>query len=516
MEKEKLIELIQGGENSRVEFKRESIRPEKLAKEIAAMANLNGGSILIGVEDDGTISGVSRKNMSEWIFDTVLGRYIHPLLFPFYEEVDFDGKKVVVLSFDQGTSKPYVVRNNNREEVYIRLGSVTKLAAREQQLRLYAAGGMLQTELLPVAGTSIQTLDRARLDNYLRDIIRDPDPPVSENEWIDRLKGLGFLTCDAVGATVCTIAGLVLFGIRPRLPLRQSGIRLMAFRGLDKEYQALLDVVLDAPMVGRWQIDKSQRRLIDSGLIEKFIDQITPFITEEAAEIDENFRREKKWFYPLEAVRETVINALAHRDWTRSVDVEVGVYSDRLEVISPGSLPDSMSIEKVIAGRRSSRNQIIMEVLRDYGYVDARGMGIRTKVIPNMKAAGSNAEFETSEDFFKTTLRKTAVYGDGSVYESRPATGYTVRENPHKGSINRVAFEEKRKNSTDKDLLNFLISNPDATYEMAAKALEVSPATVKRKIQVLKKRSLLKRVGSKKTGRWAVSTPENRVIYTTR
>ena len=153
-----------------------------------------------------------------------------------------------------------------------------------------------------------------------------------------------------MGATVCTIAGLVLFGINPRLPLRQAGVRLMAFRGLDKEYQALLDIVINAPLVGRWQISEGSRRLIDSGLIEKFIDSVSPFISEEAAEIDEIFRRVKTWFYPVDAVRETVINALAHRDWTRSVDVEVGVYADRMDFISPGALSSSMSIDKVVGG----------------------------------------------------------------------------------------------------------------------------------------------------------------------
>ena len=79
-----------------------------------------------------------------------------------------------------------------------------------------------------------------------------------------------------------------------------------------------------------------------------------------------------------------MLNALVHRDWTRSVDIEIARYSDRLEVISPGALPNSMTIEQMKAGRRSPRNPVILEIMRDYGYVndDARGMGIRTKVIP--------------------------------------------------------------------------------------------------------------------------------------
>jgi len=66
---------------------------------------------------------------------------------------------------------------------------------------------------------------------------------------------------------------------------------------------------------------------------------------------------------------------LAHRDWTIAVDIELSVYSDRLEIISPGKLQNSMTIEKMIAGQRSPRNPLIMDILRDYAYVDARGMG---------------------------------------------------------------------------------------------------------------------------------------------
>ncbi len=77
--------------------------------------------------------------------------------------------------------------------------------------------------------------------------------------------------------------------------------------------------------------------------------------------------------YPLNALREWVINACAHRDWTRFVDIEIGVYANRLEIISPGALQNSMTIEKMKAGQRSPRNPIIVEILRDYGYVDARG-----------------------------------------------------------------------------------------------------------------------------------------------
>lgn len=287
-----------------------------------------------------------------------------------------------------------------------------EFATREQKLRFFESEGMLRVETLPVIGSAFKNLDQARLDNYLKDIIHDPEIPKTETEWIERLQGLGLMTKDAMGTVVCSVAGLLCFGINPRRFLPQSGLRVMVFQGNDKDYQALLDVVLDAPLVGRWQKNEiGQKECIEDGLIEKFASAIKPFITQEASEIDEYMRREKTEYYPWEAIRETVINALAHRDWTRSVDIEVTSYGDRLEVVSPGKLHNSMTISKILAGQRSPRNTLIVEILRDYGYVDSRGMGVRTKVVPLMKRF-NQAEpiFESTEDYFKTTLlRKKLV-----------------------------------------------------------------------------------------------------------
>ncbi len=411
MLKTELYEMIANGENSGVEFKRDDCRPEQLAKEIVAMVNFCGGVILLGVEDDGEVSGIHRENLEEWIMDTVVARMIHPMIFVFYEEMQVDdGKRVAVLSFTQGVSKPYVRRHNDREEIFIRIGSVSRLATREQQGRLFEAGGMLHAELLPVSGTSVESLDMERIRDYLQNVILDPDTPDSDEAWARRLLGLGFLTEDgvAVARPVCTVAGLLLFGRQPRRYLRHAGIRLMVFDGTEKDYQSRLDEALDFPMVGLWAKDAGgERRLVMDGMIESVAQMLKPFISEESEEIDEAMRRQRKWRYPLEAVREILINALAHRDWTRFVDVEITCYSDRLEVISPGAMQNSMTVEKMVAGQRSPRNILIVEVLRDYGYVDARGMGVRTKVIPLMKSRnGVEPIFESTEDYLKTILHQ--------------------------------------------------------------------------------------------------------------
>src|SRR5690606_35375098 len=145
----------------------------QLAKEIVAFANFRGGRVLLGVEDDRTISGLTRPDAERWVMDTVFGRYIHPQILAFYEEVPFDeGLRVAVITVESGATKPYVVRQNAREDIFIRVGTTSRLASREQQARLFAAGAMLHAEAMPVSGTSLGDLHLERLRDYLVDYLR--------------------------------------------------------------------------------------------------------------------------------------------------------------------------------------------------------------------------------------------------------------------------------------------------------------------------------------------------------
>lgn len=411
MLKSELLEVIASGESSGVEFKRDDVRPEKLAKELVAFANVHGGRLLLGVEDDGRVSGLTRPDTEQWVMDTVFGRYIHPQILPFYEEVALgEDLRVAVITVQSGTTKPYVVRQNDREEIYVRVGSSSRLATREQQARLFAAGAMLHAETMPVSGTSLADLHSERIDNYLVDYAKDEAPPVDVQSRISRLEGLGFMTPGPNGHHLCTIAGLVLFGRSTRRAMPQGGVRWMAFDAEDKEYQALDDTYLDGPLVPLTREEGGVTADIEPGLIDRLVERMTPWISSEGAKVDETLRRRRHFDYPLAALREALVNALVHRDWTRGLEVEVVSYSDRLEITSPGALQNSMTVEKMLAGQRSPRNPILVEVCRDYGYVDARGMGVRRKIVPLVK----DARFEATEDFLKVVLPRSSMTGSSS------------------------------------------------------------------------------------------------------
>jgi ATP-dependent DNA helicase RecG len=409
MLKTDLLEIIANGENSGVEFKRDDLRPEQLAKEVVAFANLQGGRVLIGVEDDGAVSGLRRPDLETWVMDTVFGRFVHPMILPLYEEIEVgDGKRVAVVTVATGVAKPYVVRQNNREDIYVRVGSVSRLATREQQAALFGSGGLLHAEVLPVSGTSLAELDKARLEDYLCNIVGEDRLPQSDAEWQTRLSALGFMAereSGEGGHALCTIAGLLLFGRAPRRTLRHAGIRWMSFAGADMDYQAQDDETIDAPLVPLGARSGGVRSTVEPGLPDRLLSRMRPFISTESMVSTESLRRERHYRYPVESIREAVVNALVHRDWTRPAGIEVINYSNRLDIKSPGALQNLMTVEKMLAGQRSPRNPILVEVMRDYGYVDARGMGVRRKIVPLVRElSGEEARFEATDDFLLVTL----------------------------------------------------------------------------------------------------------------
>ena len=382
-----------------MEFKRDDVRAENLAKEIVSFANMNGGRILLGVDDDGAISGTQRKNLQAWIMDTVIGRHIHPYIVPNYEDATIENKRIVVLTIPMGTAKPYVLKHNDREEIYVRYGDTCQLASREQQARLFESGGLISAEKFPVPGSTIDELDEQRYREYFIAILDEKSIP----DWPRFLMNRNFLV-DNEQSLPCSYFAYTLFAKNPRRKLPQSGARVIVYSGNEQEYQTLMDKDLSSPLV-EFRGNNSNNTPAEMALHDKIIDILQPFISRESLD---GTTRKRHWDYPPEALRELFVNAFIHRDWTKQNYVRIVAYSDRLEVVSPGALPNGMTIERIKYGDQSLRNSICVRIFRDYGYLEDRGMErIRRKVIPlTLAHSGREPEFEATENHFKVTLWK--------------------------------------------------------------------------------------------------------------
>jgi ATP-dependent DNA helicase RecG len=147
------------------------------------------------------------------------------------------------------------------------------------------------------------------------------------------------------------------------------------------------------------------REPFEPGLVE----QAMSFVrrnTGVTAELVGGTRRVERPVFPDDVIREAVVNALVHRDYMlSSSDVELVVYSDRLEIVSPGRLPNGITPERMRVGCRAARNQLLKDVMRDYGYLEHMGMGVPRKIIKGMKAHnGTEPDLIEFEESFTVRL----------------------------------------------------------------------------------------------------------------
>ncbi len=401
MNRTELFDLIRNGENPTLEFKRDDIQNHALAKELVAFLNLKGGTVLLGVEDDGSISGTTRDRLEEWVSELCRVKINLPtvpvLLWVKNAEPNRD---VLAISISRGPDKPYACVHSGRRTYYIRVGNTSREASREELERMYQESGHLRYGSKPVPGASLDVFDLRRLRDNLIQVIGGPAPATEDFDgWETLLRNIELMTVSGA-QHVATIDGLLLFGRNPNRYVPQSGIRAICYLGPDPDYATRADEGLRGPMV---PLTGTNESIVEAGLVEQAWDFVRRNTTPTAR--IEGGRRIDHWEYPEIVIREAVVNALVHRDYSISgTDIMLSIYSDRLEIQSPGRLPNTVTIDGMKSGMRYARNQTLVNIMRDYGYVDARGMGVRNKIIPGMRAH-NNTEPDFIEEENRFTVR---------------------------------------------------------------------------------------------------------------
>ena len=414
--KTELLDLLAEGENSGVEFKTDVIDNRALARELVALANLQGGFLLLGVDDDGSVRGLSRtdpptqdegdetaprtyRQLEEWVMQACRDK-IRPEIIPFFQILRdiAPGRDVVALQISRGWNVHHVW-HNQRRSYYVRVGSLSREASPEELARLFQQRGIIRPELGPVSGTSIKDFDRRCLKDYF-ERVREQDVPAADqdSEWESLLINTEFLHEDEPHPA--TVAGLTLFGANPSRYLPQAKIDAAAYFGTEKDYDARERRTLRGPIVPLIAEDGA---VLARGLVEQAVEFVRRNI--ETTRLEDGIRRTERWDYPSEVVREVIVNAIVHRDYLLSgTDIELSLYSDRLEVVSPGRLAIGITPERMRAGCRSARNELLKDVMRDYGYLEHMGMGVPRKIVRGMQQH-NGTEPDLVEDGERFTVR---------------------------------------------------------------------------------------------------------------
>jgi ATP-dependent DNA helicase RecG len=369
-----------------------------------------------------------------------------------------EGKTLLLVSIPSGLPHAYSVRG----KYLAREGKKNRtLGPRQLRDLLRNRGeGNFEAQVLP--GATLDDLDRERVHAYASLFLADEG---SRHRWdeatLDLLYRRGCLAKES-STYRPTVAGLLLFGREPQRLLPSAEILLARYSGPE-----MSDTFIRETARGSLP---EQIRAAEAFLIANM---------RRGARIAE-FRREEKPEYPLPAVRETIVNAVAHRDYQiRGDEIRVLMFTDRIEVYSPGRLPGHITVENIVE-ERFARNEVIVQVLTDLGFVERLGYGI-DRILRQMREAGlPKPTFAESANGFRVTLRGA---GEGLIAAGYDPTRYRELE-----------LNERQKAALQDLHANNRITNRDY-HEMYP---DVSDETIRRDLADLVEAGLLLKMGDRR------------------
>lgn len=346
-----LLERIALGEHTRQQFKRTFNNPDALATELAAFANSGGGTLLIGVDDDGTITGLSAADIRHLnqMLSNASSQHVRPPVHPLTENVKTQAGLVMVVTVPNGLAKPYL---DHQGRIWVKQGADKRhVTAREEMQRMFQSGGLVYADVVPVAGTTSADLDEPSFRRYLaQHYSADTAQAGLPLDAVLQNLGLG-------DGRELTLSGLMLFGRNQQRWRPAFSIKAVAFFGTsiaDSHYQDSQDF---------------------SGTLPTQYAEALAFIKRNLRRVqgDQGFNSPGILEVPEVALQELLVNALVHRDYFTSASIRILVFRDRIEIISPGHLPDSLSIDDIRHGKTNRRNPTLSE--HAFRLLPYRGMG---------------------------------------------------------------------------------------------------------------------------------------------
>jgi len=384
MNEKGLSETIEKGEDTFTEFKEEKAHSDDLAAEIVAFANTEGGKILLGISDKKEVRGVSNPDKEMLRVENVSRNNCEPPLTVNIEKIKINNEIVLGVYIPKGPERPY---RTNRGVYYIRTSSGKRQATREELLRLYQATRSFYYDELAVPATSVDELDilyfRRFFERFFQTRIEED---LDLNKLLENMKILTRLDKNLV----FTVGGYLLFGLNPQKELPFCKITVAKFEGNE---------------IG----EAFEKKDLEGNLEEqiKAADTVLNLYLKTRVRI-KGFENELKPEIPKEVLRELVVNAVAHRDYHIASQIRIFVFDNRIEVISPGKLPNRTTLENIKLGVHSERNPLIVSYLAKMGYMTQIGTGIVRMIRLLREHTGKEPEFEERDQEFVVIIRRGA------------------------------------------------------------------------------------------------------------
>jgi len=344
-------------ESRRLEFKQEFPPGKKIAETAIAFANGAGGKIIFGIQDDPRkIVGIPDNDL--FALEERIVNHLHDLVYPtLVPEIyiqTFESRSLLVVEIYPGPDKPYYLKKLGKENgTFVRIGSTNRRASRELLDELERQRMKTSFDSVIYYETIADELD---LELFKKDYEKITGKRLDREHLINiRLVKRDRNQLYPTNATV-----LLSDSHLRKQQFPYAKIECARFKGTDKR------IFLD-------------QRTIE-GPIHKLAEPCIDFVKKNIAlssEIGEVYRNDR-WEYPIEAIREAIINAIIHRDYSiLGSDIKVAIFDDMLEITSPGPLPETITLESLGSGRSEIRNRVLAPIFKDLKLIEAWGTGIR-------------------------------------------------------------------------------------------------------------------------------------------
>lgn len=337
MEILELMTILARGEDSEHQFKKNMANAESLAAEMVAFSNGAGGKILVGVDDDGSIAGLTKADIRRLnqLISNVASQNVRPAINPATRNILTDSGLILVIDVPAGINKPY---QDSSGVFWVKNGAdKRKATAREEIQRLFQSSSLVHADETPVTGMTIADLDM----DYFQEFFLRRYGYSLDSQNIPLAQVIHNMNLARNG--ILNISGVLLFGINPSARLPMFIVKAGCFPGNSLASEHYID---SRDIKGR-MADVFQQTM---NFILANIRQIQGDRTVNSVGMPE---------IPRISLEEIVVNALVHRDYFISAPIRVFVFSDRVEVISPGHLPNNLTVENIKAGNSNARNPVL-------------------------------------------------------------------------------------------------------------------------------------------------------------
>jgi len=382
METSELLEIVSRGEDSKHQLKANFTNVNSLAGELVAFSNSDGGTIFIGVGDNGSFADLTREDMGRLnqLLSNAASQSVRPPINPQTENVYTSEGLVMVVYVSQGVSKPYM---DNSGAIWVKSGSdKRKVTSREEMQRMYQSAGLIHGDEIPADNLTLADLDTDYFKKFFEDHIGEsldkqnvPLPTILEN-------------MNLMKDEVLNISGALLFAKNPSFRLPVFIVKAVSYPGTEVDEERYID---SQDIAGKM-----------ADIYRKSMSFVLGNIRHIQKDRGVNAPGEPE--IPKIVLEELLVNALIHRDYFVSAPIRIFIYQDRVEIISPGHLPNNLTVENIKRGNSNIRNPILTSFATKV--LPYRGIG--SGVIRALRAY-PDIEFENDQEGnqFKAIIKRS-------------------------------------------------------------------------------------------------------------